>query len=115
VIPAEKITETSWRELMRAVRSYVGRRVNNPDDRDDLVQDVLLRIHRGLPSLRAQTSPGPWIYGIARNAVVDHGARKDTGSPFPSIRLKSPSANCVLRPTVAICCSKRLRRISLVW
>jgi DNA-directed RNA polymerase specialized sigma24 family protein len=48
VIPARKITVTSWQELMRAVRSYVGRRVTNPEDCDDLVQDVLLRIHRGL-------------------------------------------------------------------
>jgi RNA polymerase sigma-70 factor (ECF subfamily) len=76
LIPVEKITETSWQELMRAVRSYVGRRISDPEDRDDLVQDVLLRIHRGLASLKAQASPGPWIYGIAHNAIVDHWRKR---------------------------------------
>src|SRR5690606_16752719 len=54
MIRAEKITETSWQDLVRAVRSYVGRRVANPEDRDDLVQDVMLRIHRNLNALKAQ-------------------------------------------------------------
>ena len=76
VIEAEKISETSWQELTRALRSYVGRRVTNPEDRDDLVQDILLRIHRSLASLKGRTSPGPWIYGIAHNAVVDHWRKR---------------------------------------
>lgn len=76
MIRAEKITETSWQDLVRAVRSYVGRRVANPEDRDDLVQDVMLRIHRNLNALKAQDKPGPWIYGIARNVVIDHWRKK---------------------------------------
>jgi RNA polymerase sigma-70 factor (ECF subfamily) len=83
VIPAEKITERSWQELIRAVRSYVGRRVTNPADRDDLVQEVLLRVHRGLTSLKDQTSPGPWIFGIAHNAVVDHWRKRGRGGSVP--------------------------------
>ena len=83
MIPAEKITERSWQELIRAVRSYVGRRVTNPADRDDLVQEVLLRVHRGLTSLKDQTSPGPWIFGIAHNAVVDHWRKRGRGGSVP--------------------------------
>jgi RNA polymerase sigma-70 factor (ECF subfamily) len=83
LIPVEKITETSWQELMRAVRSYVGRRISDPEDRDDLVQDVLLRIHRGMPSLKAPASPGPWIYGIAHNVVVDHWRKRGRGVSVP--------------------------------
>jgi RNA polymerase sigma-70 factor (ECF subfamily) len=83
VIRAERITETSWRDLVRAVRSYVGRRVTNPEDRDDLVQDVMLRIHGGLAGLKAQDKPGPWIYGIAHNVVIDHWRRKGRPTPVP--------------------------------
>jgi RNA polymerase sigma-70 factor (ECF subfamily) len=83
VIPAEKITEKSWQELIRAVRSYVGRRVTNPEDRDDLVQEVLLRVHRGLTSLKDQTSPGPWIFGIAHNVVVDHWRKRGRAHSVP--------------------------------
>ena len=83
MIPAEKITEKSWQELIRAVRSYVGRRVTNPEDRDDLVQEVLLRVHRGLTSLKDQTSPGPWIFGIAHNVVVDHWRKRGRAHSVP--------------------------------
>ena len=84
MIPAEQITERSWRKLIRAVRSYVCRRVTNPEDREDLVQEVLLRVHRGLTSLKDQTLPGPWIFGIAHNAVVDHWRkrRRDVSVPI---------------------------------
>jgi RNA polymerase sigma-70 factor, ECF subfamily len=65
------------------VRSYVGRRVTNRDDQDDLVQEVLLRVHRGLTSLKEQTSPGPWIFGIARNAVVDYWRKRGRPHQVP--------------------------------
>jgi RNA polymerase sigma-70 factor (ECF subfamily) len=81
LIPIGSIGGTSWREVMRAVRSYVGRRVNHPEDRDDLVQEILLRIHSGLPDLKARAAPGPWIYGIARNAVVDYWRKRGRGVP----------------------------------
>jgi RNA polymerase sigma-70 factor (ECF subfamily) len=83
VIPAASITETSWGELLRAVRAYVGRRVPDPDDRDDLVQEVLLRVHRGLGSLKGQALPGPWIYSIARNAIVDHWRKQGRAWSIP--------------------------------
>ena len=65
------------------MRSYVVRRVPNPEDRDDLVQEVLLRVHCGLTSLKDQTSPGPWIFGIAHNVVVDHWRKRGRARSVP--------------------------------
>ena len=83
MIQAANITEASWSELLRAVKSFVARRVKDPADRDDLVQEVLLRVHRGLDGLKGQTAPGPWIYSIARNAIVDHWRRKGRAPTVP--------------------------------
>jgi RNA polymerase sigma-70 factor (ECF subfamily) len=39
-----------------------------------------VRVHRGLPQLRDDDRLSPWVYRIARNAIVDHArARKPTG------------------------------------
>lgn len=76
MIRADILADGAWQELGRAVSAYVGRRVSNAADRDDIVQEVLLRVHRGVGGLADQTRPGPWIYGIARNTVVDHWRRK---------------------------------------
>jgi RNA polymerase sigma-70 factor (ECF subfamily) len=81
VISADTIAEGAWHDLTRALRSYVGRRVSSAEDRDDLVQDVLLRVHRNLDGLKGRDAAGPWIYRIAHNAVIDHWRRK--GRPAP--------------------------------
>lgn len=76
MIRADILADGAWEELRRALGSYIGRRVADRADRDDLVQEVLLRIHRGVGGLKARASPGPWIYAIANRAVIDHWRRK---------------------------------------
>jgi RNA polymerase sigma-70 factor, ECF subfamily len=74
----------SWETVAAKLRDYVGRRVRNPADRDDIVQDALVRVLDGLPGLRTPEALGPWIYRIARNAVVDHWRRSgNADEPLP--------------------------------
>jgi RNA polymerase sigma-70 factor (ECF subfamily) len=70
VIPTE--ARGAWRELEARLRPYVARRVTSASDVDDVVQEVFVRIHRGLGELDDADSFGGWVYGIARRAVVDH-------------------------------------------
>jgi RNA polymerase sigma-70 factor, ECF subfamily len=62
----------AWRELETRLRPYVARRVRSACDVDDVVQDVFVKIHRGLGELRDGESFGAWVYRIAERAVVDH-------------------------------------------
>src|SRR5690606_35940340 len=39
---------------------------------DDVLQDVFLRMQRGLSGLRDDERFGPWVYQVARSAIVDH-------------------------------------------
>jgi RNA polymerase sigma-70 factor (ECF subfamily) len=62
-----------WRELRDRLRPFVGKRVAVAADVDDVVQEVLLRMHRGLAGLRDDERLAPWMYQIARTAIADHG------------------------------------------
>jgi RNA polymerase sigma-70 factor (ECF subfamily) len=62
----------AWRELDAELRPFVARRVRAEVDVDDILQEVFLRMQRGLPGLRDDQRFGPWVYQIARNAIVDH-------------------------------------------
>jgi RNA polymerase sigma-70 factor (ECF subfamily) len=62
----------AWRDLEDRIRPFVARRVRSAADVDDVVQEVFVRIQRGLPSLRDEERFGPWVYRLARNAIVDH-------------------------------------------
>jgi RNA polymerase sigma-70 factor (ECF subfamily) len=57
--------------MMEGIRPFVERRVRSSADVDDILQDVFLRLHRGLPSLRDAERFGPWLYRIVRNAITD--------------------------------------------
>lgn len=61
----------AWRALEQQLRPFVARRVRGPDV-DDVVQDVFLRIQRNLCQLRDEQRFGPWVYQIARSAIIDH-------------------------------------------
>jgi RNA polymerase sigma-70 factor (ECF subfamily) len=62
----------AWQELESKLRPFVARRVRSDADVDDVVQDVFLRMQRGLGDLRDEERFGPWVYRVARSAIVDH-------------------------------------------
>jgi RNA polymerase sigma-70 factor (ECF subfamily) len=64
--------ELPWQELHGNLRAFIGRRVGNEADVDDLVQRVLLQIVGGLGSLREVDRLHAWIYRMARNAIADY-------------------------------------------
>jgi RNA polymerase sigma-70 factor, ECF subfamily len=68
-------TEQTWRELVAQLRAFVRRRIADPDRADDLVADVLLRVHRNVGSLDDRERLPNWVFRIARNAVIDEYRR----------------------------------------
>lgn len=61
-----------WEELTANLRAFIGRRVRNPSDVDDLVQRVFLQILKGLESLRDAERVHAWIHRVARNVIADY-------------------------------------------
>lgn len=71
-------TARVWEAFAGDVRRYFARRVAEPHDADDLVQEVFLRVHRHLPDLRAGERVAPWVFRIARHALIDFYRRRGT-------------------------------------
>lgn len=90
-----------WQELHGNVRAFIGRRVRNEADVDDLVQRVLLQIVGGLGSLRKVERLHAWIYRVARNAIADHyrsaAVRREHASG-DTIELASANESMVSKP-----------------
>jgi RNA polymerase sigma-70 factor (ECF subfamily) len=60
-----------WREVATRLRPFVARRVAGADV-DDVLQDVLLRMHRGLDDLADEQRFTGWMYQVARSAIAEH-------------------------------------------
>ncbi len=69
-----------WSQFGNDLRAFILKRVRNPDDAEDVLQDVFVRIHRGLPGLTDSSRLLPWVYRITRNAVTDLHRKRNTPS-----------------------------------
>lgn len=69
-----------WEEVARVygrkIYNFAYRLTGNPDDASDLVQEVLLRVRRGLPDYQPGSFEG-WLWRITRNAFLDEVRRRN--------------------------------------
>lgn len=60
-----------WQAYRQQLLSYISTRVQG-EEAEDILQDVLLKAWQNLGGLADSTKLAPWLYSIARNAIVDH-------------------------------------------
>lgn len=78
----------TWEEVARVygrkIYNFAYRLTGNPSDANDLVQEVLLRVRRGLASYQPGSFEG-WLWRITRNAFLDEMRRRGRRptSPLP--------------------------------
>jgi RNA polymerase sigma-70 factor (ECF subfamily) len=65
-------SETVWKEYHSRLRVFIKSRVSDDATADDILQNVFLKMHTGLPSLKDMTKLQSWLYQITRNAVTDY-------------------------------------------
>lgn len=60
-----------WEDVATRLRPYVARQVPATDV-DDVLQDVFVRMQRGLGSLRDEERFTSWLFQVARSSVAEH-------------------------------------------
>jgi len=61
-----------WREIEDRLRPFVARHVASADV-DDVIQDVFVRMQRGLAGVRDDERFSAWLFQVARSAIADQG------------------------------------------
>ncbi len=65
-----------WESFAHHLRNYVRRRIADPEEAEDVLQDIFLRVHTHLKDIRRPERVLPWLYRLGRSAVVDHVRRR---------------------------------------
>jgi RNA polymerase sigma-70 factor (ECF subfamily) len=65
-------SEQLWETFSRPLHQFIQRRVSDPHSAEDILQDVFLKIHTHIDTLRTQDRLTSWIYQITRNAIADY-------------------------------------------
>jgi RNA polymerase sigma-70 factor (ECF subfamily) len=74
----------AWRELRGPLAGFIARRVADPEDAEDVLQEVMLRMHRHGDELEKADRVAAWVHRIARNAIVDHYRRRAARPELPA-------------------------------
>jgi len=61
-----------WEEFDAGLRAFIVNRVGAPEAAEDVLQDVYLKIHTQINTLRDEERVRAWVYQVARNTVYDH-------------------------------------------
>lgn len=70
--------ESIWDEFDAKLRLFILKRVTDEDAAEDVLQEVYLKIHSNIQTLRDETKLQSWLYQIARNAIIDHYRKQRT-------------------------------------
>ena len=65
-------TEKVWEEFHPRLKHFILKRVPDEQSAEDLLQEVFLKIHARIDTLRDEEKLQSWIYQIARNAITDY-------------------------------------------
>lgn len=73
-----------WEEFHASLLGFIARRVRDRDTAEDILQEVMLRIHRHAGELEQPGALAAWVHQIARNAITDHYRRAAMRREQPS-------------------------------
>jgi RNA polymerase sigma-70 factor (ECF subfamily) len=61
-----------WDQFSSGMKAFIFSKVKNDADTDDILQNVYLKIHDNIDSLKDKSKIKPWIYQITRNLIIDY-------------------------------------------
>lgn len=65
-------TEKIWKEFSTKLKQFILKRVSDKDDAEDILQEVFMKIHSNIGTLRDKSKIQSWIYTITRNTIIDY-------------------------------------------
>jgi len=66
------LTEQAWERFHAPILQFIRRRVVDEETAEDLLQDVFLKIHQQIETLKDMRKLESWVYQIARHTIIDY-------------------------------------------
>ncbi|GAC1347629.1 MAG: RNA polymerase sigma factor SigZ [Ktedonobacteraceae bacterium] len=76
-------TERVWEEFNIQLKQFILKRVQEEQSAQDILQNVFLKIHMHIDTLRDEDKMPGWIYQITRNAISDYYRQHKTTLALP--------------------------------
>lgn len=60
-----------WKEYRASLKAFLHSNVSNPDDVDDLLQEILIKTYHNLGEVKEATKVKSWLFQVANNSIID--------------------------------------------
>lgn len=87
--------ENIWRKFSDSLKQFILKRTSDESVADDILQEVFVKIHYRIHTLKDVRRLNGWIYQIARHAIIDYYRTKRITTELPKTitRLESSEKN----------------------
>jgi len=75
--------ESIWEQTSSKLKSFILHRVEDEDTAEDLLQEVFVRVHQNMSSLKDSEKLESWVYQITRNVIIDHYRSRRSHTELP--------------------------------
>lgn len=84
--------EDIWREFSANLRQFILKRTLDESIADDILQEVFVKIHSRIDTLKDIRRLNGWIYQIARHAIIDYYRTKKVAAELPETIARSDAS-----------------------
>ncbi|MFI5202875.1 MAG: RNA polymerase sigma factor SigZ [Flavobacteriales bacterium] len=77
-------TEQIWNEFHDKLHGFILKRVHDTEVANDLLQDIFVKIHTKINTLKQEDKLTSWIYQVTRNSILDYFKTKKPSSSLPA-------------------------------
>lgn len=105
-------SESIWQSYASELRRFLRRKGFDESTIDDLLQDVFLKIHVGLPTLNDGRKVRSWVYRITHNVALDYLRAIKPSTVLPeALPLPEPDPVHQTRASLSVCLLRQVERL----
>ena len=75
-------TAQLYHSFQGELKKFIQKRVQDPDDVQDLLQDIFIKVHTHQKQLNEPEKLRNWVYTISRNTIIDYYRKRKSTQPL---------------------------------
>jgi RNA polymerase sigma-70 factor (ECF subfamily) len=108
-------TETIWLEHNKELNRFVLSKIKDKDISKDILQDVFLKLHSKIDTLKSDEKIKPWLYQITRNTITDYFRKQKFSVDADELDLPMETEAPKTNEQFSACVKPHLNKLPLIY